>query len=996
MLQLSRGSSRRPTNQRAPAVLILCLALIPSVSQALDPSKAVTQYVHRSWGTEDGLPQISAMALAQTPDGYLWIATQNGLARFDGVRFSVFDQSNTPQLGDNTITALRADRTGTLWIGTAAGVTAWRGGRFRSFGPRDGLPPGPIFSLFEARDGGIWLGSRGVVFERKGGRFVRRNMPVPGDVLSIAESDGAIWVAAYGGLIRIRGDACDRFTTANGLPDDDVLSLNAVGEDLWIGTLRGLAIRRGGVFHREVPRELKTEEVWAILLDRDRTLWFGTRHGLMRLVKERVERYRSAAPAADYIVSLLEDREGSLWAGTQLGGVQQFRDGAFTMYSKSEGLGSDMVWTTFDDGAGSIWFGTEGGGLNRLAAGRVTRIPDRDGLTTKTITALARDAGGVLWVGSWDRGLFRLRDGQWTAITRKDGLTHDTVTTLEVDGPTLWVGTVHGLNRLVEGHVSNLGVPVGLPAAYIIATHRDRRGRFWVATDQGLFVQAGGRFTTHLGEIILPHHSSYFIHESRDGALWSGTHTGLLAISAEGRARLLTTRNGLLQDGVWQMEEDRAGDFWLTSTKGIYRARRAELDAGRVVDPLLLGAPDGLKGGEATLGIQPASYASADGRLWFSTTQGAAHLDPAAARRSGPQLAPLIESVLIDGRRQPPDRPLDISPGAEKLAFQFTAPSFAAPDRLRFRYQLTGYDEGWIDAGSQRVAYYTHLPPGRYQFRVAVNDGYGNWSAIEARTALRLRPRFTQTFWFYLLCSLFAAGAVAALYMARMRTIRLRHTAVLAERNRIAREFHDTLAQDLASLSHHLDAVAESGESDGKMQAIVLAKNLTRQCLVEARRSLLDLRPEVIERAGLASALEVVVRRTTELSGIAVHLQIDGTPRRFDHRVEQHILRIAQEAVANAVKHSGAREIDLIACFEQEQMELTVADRGDSPASPHDSGPLRLGFLGIQERASAIHGRLTIARRPGGGTTVRLSVPIPSGLTRASLRERLLAWNSRS
>ena len=955
----------------------LAVVLLPSAVLALDSSRAVTQYVHRSWGIQDGLPQASAAGIAQTPDGFLWIGTQHGLARFDGVRFTVYEHAGVPELPDDNISALHTDSGGTLWIGTPHGVTTWRAGVFRTLrGPN--APSGPVFAIYEAHDGAIWIASRGAVWAGKGDSFVRRQLPIPGDVLSIAEQDGSVWLAAYGGLFRVQaGDraAMEHFTTADGLPDNNVLSLDAFGGDLWIGTMRGVAVRHGGKLDRAVPNDLRTEETWTILHDRGGTLWFGTRHGLVRLAGGATATYRST-PAADYIIALLEDREGSLWAGTQLAGIQQFRDGALTTFTTAEGLGSNVVWSSYPDSAGNVWFGTDGGGLARLTAGRLSRIPDRDGHVDKTITALARDNEGTLWVGTWDRGLFSLRDGRWSVIAKKDGLADDLVASITVDGPVVWVGTAHGLSRIERGQIRNFGTREGLPSDYIVQTHRDRKGRMWVATDGGPCILEGDRCAARVGASPLPHHTAYFLHDTADGGLLIGTHEGLLSVSPRNVLRLLTTRDGLLQNEVWQMEEDRAGDYWLSSTKGIYRLRRGDLGRGRVDAPLLLDSSDGMKGGEVTLGVTPASSAGADGALWFSTTEGAVRLDPSAIGRPGTTPVPILEGLDVDGVPLSPVEGLRIRPGAEKLAFRFTAPSFAAPERLHFRYRLDGYDKDWVDAGTQRAAYYTHLPPGGYHFRMMVDDGYGRWSASGAALSLLLQPRFTQTIWFYLLVALAALSAMQAVNLARMRSTRARHAAVLAERTRIAREFHDTLAQDLASLSYHLDAVSEIEETSRRKQAINEAKDLTRHCLAEARRSLLDLRPETLERDGLAPALAEMAERAAQQSGTAVHARFDGVPRPLDPRVEQHVLRIAQEAVANAVRHSGAHDVDLVARYRPDRLTLAVSGRngGGTPAGRGES--TRVGLLGLQERAAEIGAELTVIgeRR---GLTVELSVPIP-------------------
>ena len=946
-------------SSRLPLVLVLLIAA--PVALAIDPSRSITQYVHRSWRTEDGLPQISAMALAQTPDGCLWIGTSNGLARFDGVRFTIFNRLNTPELPDNSITALRTDRHGTLWIGTAGGMARLRGSRFERLGKREGVSPAAVYALYEARDGEIWIGCPGVVYHGRNGRFVGRKLPIPADVLSFAEYGGAMWVAAYGGLFRLTGNAIERFASAQGLPADNVLTLCVIGDELWIGTSGGMVRRRAGAFDRNVPSPLAKAEVWSMLLDRQGTLWVGTRSGLVRLRGSEIATYTEKEGLSNnYIDSLLEDREGSLWVGTQLGGLNHFHDGAFTTWSKAEGLASDVVWSVVDDGRAGTWIGMEGGGLALLTGGRLQPVA----IPAKSVTSVARTADGTFWVGTWDRGLLRQRGSGWSATTKSGGLADTTVTSLEADGNALWVGTAHGLSHVDGTRITNF-----VPGAYVVATHRDRQGRVWVATDAGLCRVAGDRCVTDFGGKPLPAKPAYCIHEDRDGVLWFGTRLGLFSITPAGATRLLTSRDGLREDRVFHVEEDRDRDFWLVSGNGISLARRGDVLRGRVVGPVAFGIADGMKSAEVTYGTTPSTAAAADGSIWFPTVRGVARLDPAAAKRaSAAPLLPRIEEVVADGRPQPPGGPLDLPPGTEKLEFHYTAPSFVAPEQIRFRYRLKGYDRDWIDAGSRRVAYYTHLPGGRYEFQVMAADRFGRWTRTDVRTSLRLRPRFTETIWFELLIAAMAAAGAMAIYAARVRRIRAQHTAVLAERNRIAREFHDTLAQSLVAISQQLH-LAERSDDDEPLR---VAQELVRECLTDTRRSLLDLRPEVLERAGLPAALEAIAAHARDVSDIAVMTTISGTPRPLDARAEQNILRIAQEAVTNAVRHSGAKSIHIALLFDDGSVELSIADDGSGPPRRSDSGPLQLGLVGVRERAVEIGGEVEVMRNAAGGTTVRL------------------------
>jgi signal transduction histidine kinase len=694
----------------------------------------------------------------------------------------------------------------------------------------------------------------------------------------------------------------------------------------------------------------------------------------------------------DYTDALFEDREGSLWVGTELDGVNQLRDGAITTYSKAEGLPAETVWSVMDDGRGTVWIGTEKG-LALLRHGRLT--PLESPVPSQTICTILQAPDGTIWIGTYDQGLFGLHDGRWSHFTRREGLPNDEVTALEVDGNTLWIGTADGLARMSGGRMTTLPRD-GFPSTYITLLHRDQRRRMWAGTWKGLaLLDDRGIATQKFGGKTLPQDPAYCMHEDRDGAIWTGTPSGLLHISATDHVSVLTTRDGLPTDDISHVEQDQAGDFWLSCVKGIVRVSKQELERGKITSALILDSADGMKrDSECTGGTQDGSYASHAGSIWFATTRGVSRVDPMLAGRWHSPPPVRIEEMIADGKRQAAGERIELSSGTEQLEFHYTAPSFRAPDRIRFRYQLIGYDRDWIDAGTRRAAYYAHVPPGTYRFRVAA---YVNpWVQLQsgAELAFALRPAFSQTIWFQVLWTVAAALLALAIYLMRVRNIRAKYAAVLAERNRIAREFHDTLAQSLVALGFQLDAVIDSIGDSGKLpearRAIDGARKLARQCLSETRRSLLDMRPEVLERADLVSAVGAVAAQAREASGIAVSAEIIGEARRLDSRVEQHMLRIAQEGLTNAVRHAGAQKITVALRFDDDLVELSIIDDGSGPRSMADSGPLRLGILGIRERAAEVGGRLSVSSRAGEGTTISLIVP--SG-ERPTLATRILAWS---
>jgi signal transduction histidine kinase/ligand-binding sensor domain-containing protein len=986
--------SRETKSVKALLASVWLIFAAGPVALALDPSRAFTQYVHRSW-SGSGVPETSLTAIAQTPDGYLWIATEDmGLARYDGAAFSHFDKSTTSQLPDDAVFGLFVDRQGALWIATDGGMTVYRDGRFKTVGLGDGLPQQRFTFASQTTDGDIWVGGGEHLFHGHQGVFRERVLPfhVTG-IRAFAATQRGLWIGTASGLVLLSGQNAERFTTTDGLPSNEVTALRADGDALWIGTQRGAVYWGGGAF-RKLPKELGSTQIWAIACDRDGSTWFATRSGLMRLRGDDLAVFKELHGLSNnWIKSVFEDADGSLWLGGGLGTLDQFRAGPVTTYSRSEGLPAQAVWSVFDDRHGDVWIGMEEGGLARLSRGTLKAID----LPSRRITAITGEADGTLWVGTGDRGVLRLRGGIWTSITTREGLCDDAITTLEVDGNALWVGTEYGLSRVEQGHIRSFALRDGLPEEWVHTTHRDRSGRFWVGTEKGLAWLDGEHFVSQLGSIPLPKQRINFIHEDARGWLWIGSHAGLLSISPAGIVRRLTTRDGLPRDEIVSIHEDRHGNFWISTGDGVFSVPRAALEQGRIIrPPTILGTADGMKSSAIMYGDQPSSRTAADGSIWYATFRGAARLDPDAAAHRPAHPWPLIESILVDGRSEKGDGPLDIAPGAEKLEFHYAAPSLIAPERIRFQYQLEGYDHDWIEAGTRRIAFYTHLPPGQYRFRVKVDDGWG-WSAQkETATRLLLRPRFSQTPWFFAVLAAVAALAAAVVYLLRMNRIHAEYAAVMTERNRIAREFHDTLAQGLAGLSYQLasasKAVGDAPDFAVVRRSLETATAVARNCLSETRRSLLDLRPDILERGDLARAIQAVASEVGDSASIPVRAFVSGKPRRLERCVEQHMLRIAQESVANAVRHSGARKVEIRLTFTDDQIELSVIDDGKGPPSLTDSDPLRFGIVGIVERAEEIGGRLTVTGRRGEGTTVRLTVPLRSNRRIANVLWGAVGW----
>jgi diguanylate cyclase (GGDEF)-like protein len=812
------GGARASRAHLGAILLLASLGLPARHALALDPAKLLSQYTHQAWKAEEGLPQSYVKAIAQTKDGYLWLGTEGGLARFDGVRFAVFDERNAPALRGSDILALCATSDGSLWIGLrGGGAVRYSSGAFTGYTAREGLPSDVVRSLYEDSSGRLWIGTDGGAVLFRGGRFVAAYPNVPGrepdTVMAIAESGGDLWFATYGaGLRRLHQGVVTTFDHTRGLSSDLVRCLYADRDGgLWIGT-------RGGGFgklraDRFTPYSLHAGN-WAtigtggIKRDRDGNLWIGTvGGGLLRLqAGERIAAYtKSDGLASDVVDCVFEDREGILWIGTEGEGLHSLKDGKVTTFGLAEGLSGNDLFPIFEDRARTLWLGSRGGGLNALRDGRISAYTKRQGLSSDVVKSLAEDREGNLWIGTDGGGLDRLRDGRFRHYGTGEGLSDDRVIALLCDRQNnLWIGTYGGgLNLLRDGKISVFGTRDGMSSAAVLSLTEDREGTLWIGTDGGgLNHLRAGAFTVLSTKDGLVNDVVQAVHEDAQGVLWIGTAGGLSRLQ-NGRFTSYTWRTGLLDDSIYQILEDEQNNLWMSCNKGIFRVAKAELNdvaEGRAqnVHSSSFGTADGMKSSECNGSSQPAGWKAHDGALWFPTTEGAVRIDPLHLP-SNPLPPPVsIEDVLINRHRYPSSASLSAPPGGGEIEIHYAALSMLDPKKVLFRYRLRGFDSSWIEAGVRRVAYYTNTPPGRYRFEVIACNNDGVWNEAGAGIDVYLQPHFYQTYWFLGLCVLAAVVAGVVVHKFRVRTLtRRKHelTRLVAERTRQLEEANEILRQ---------------------------------------------------------------------------------------------------------------------------------------------------------------------------------------------------------
>ena len=980
----------RPRCLRSKLVLILIVLYIADAVVALNPNKNLNEFGNQVWLTENGLPQNTVQAILQTRDGYLWFGTQEGLARFNGTNFVIFDRENTPQLKSNDIRSLLEDRNGSLWIGTSYGLVRMQGTNFTAFTTAEGLPDNTIGPLLENSDGAIWIGTGSGLVRFVNNSFTAISLQgVTGtDIQSLLQDrSGVTWIGNASGVTSVQNGAVVQTKPSIELAGR---SVNSIVQDdagrLWYGSDTGLI----GVFNDQLT-SLTTENglpdnhVNFLKADKEGCVWIGTSGGLARLsvVNNQPKLTTAEGLSSNLVLSIFEDREGSVWVGTESGGLNVLRDRKFTTLTTRNGLGSDLVKALYQDSKGALWTGTNGGGVTVFTYGQAKTYTTKDGLSSNVVLSLYGDEKGTIWIGTPD-GLNQFRDGRFTTLTVADGLSSDLVRSIFVDrGGVIWVGTRNGLNRIKDGQFTIFTTKDGLANDFIGTVSQTSDSALWIGTRAGLSEYKNGSFTSFTTKDGLSNEVVTALYEDSDHNLWVGTNGGGLNRLHDRKFVSYTTRNGLPDNVIYRILEDNQRNLWCTSPKGIFKLALSDLNdfaehKTQSLTPTAYGTSDGMLTRECSGGGYPAGWKGLDGKLWFPTIKGIAMIDPNNTEFNREPPPVMIEQIRVDDQPVASQSGLELRPGTTRLEFYFAALSYVAPDKLRFKYKLEGFDPGWIDAGTRRAASYTNLRPGNYTFHVIAANNDGVWNSQGASIQFYWRPHFYQTYWFYALLVLMLAIAVWQTYRLRVRRIQRQFDAVLAERTRIAREIHDNLAQEMLGISVQLEVVARTMPPDADVAQTHLdrVRMLVRHGIAEARRYVWDLRSQALDKADLPTALSETTRRLTADTDVEAQVEVSGVFRPLTRTIEDNLLRICQEAINNAVLHANASKLIVKMTFDIQRVQLSVRDdgRGFDVATGIKNG--HFGLVGMRERAERIGGRLNILSSTDTGTEVVVDVPI--------------------
>jgi len=1013
----TRGRGRQVVS--LGALLALMLLAWSLSAFALDPALDVSQYAHTAWKIREGHFKGTIVAIAQTQDGYLWLGTEFGLLRFDGVRYGAWQPPAGQELPSSYIRSLLPARDGTLWIGTAKGLASWKDGKLTHYKELEGQA---VWALLEDREGTVWAGGQATP---------------AGKLCAIRNGN----VQCYGEDGRF-GQFIDT------LYEDS-------GGNVWVGGMAGLWRWKPG------PPKLypMPDRVHALMEDDDGALAVVMHSGIKRLVKEKLEAY--PLPATDLRFTpngIFRDRDGGLWIGTADRGIVHAHQGKIDVFGRSDSLSGDFIERIFEDREGNIWVATLDG-LDRFRDLAVSTISVKQGLSNAAVQSVLAARDGSVWLGTLD-GLNRWNNGQITVYRRSkartggakagafgarevtdSGLPDDTLESLFQDfRDRIWVSTRRGVAFLENGRFT----PVGSVPGGVEAIAGDREGNLWFSQRGSLFHLRGGRMVeqipwARLGQkeqarslvadpsggglwLAFPGAVVYFkdgqirasyivanglgaghirdLQLDREGALWAATETGASWLK-DGRVATLSSKNGLpCDDADWVMEDDDHS-FWVYMACGLVRIARSELDAWAVsatndptrrVQVTVFDSPDGVRSHTGTTGNSPSVAKSTDGKLWFLPWDGVSVVDP--RRLPFNSLAPPVHIELITGDRKTYDAtsgvngPLRLPPLARDLGIDYTALSLVGREKVLFRYKLENWDGDWQDVGARRQAFYNNLPPGAYRFRVSACNNSGVWNEAGAFLDFSIAPAYYQTTWFRLALMVAFLALLAALYQLWLRQLarqfNIRMEERVNERTRIARDFHDTLLQSFQGvlLKFHAVTYLFPDRPDEALKTLESVIEQARQAITEGRDAVQGLRSSTVVSNDLALALnalgEELAADQTGRNSPGFLVAVEGVTRNLVPLIRDEVFRIAGEALRNAFRHAQARRIDVEIRYDRRQLRLRVRDdgKGIDPKILAEGGRDRhYGLAGMRERAKLVGGKLAVRSKLDSGTEAELTIP---------------------
>ena len=985
--------------RRSVWLCVLYLLVVPSKGYSLDPSRRISQYGHTLWRTQDGLVNATSL-ITQTTDGYIWTPTANGLARFDGVNFVPWTAPRDIPFLLRNFTALLGASDGSLWIGTSHGLGRLKDGEFHSYS-RPGDRWG-IFSIIEDHTGNIWVtryhlsSGEGAICEALGQGLhcytQADGVPLPYGLGLAEDSQGNFWIGSRH-LCRWKpGSACAIYLKNPALDDTGMLACGS-SQTVWAGKRvgspeGGLQLFSAGKWR---PYSLPGFDgsgigAEAILYDHNGSVWLGTeKRGLYRIHSGVVDHYGPADGLSGYQVSdLYEDHEGNLWVATE-GGLDMFHNTPVVSYSVKEGLSSSYTSAILASRDGSIWIAGDNG-IDVLRDGRKRYPPGWPSGVKQTTYSLFEDHAGTIWMSPgndlayWDQGHFHvLKQPNGDSLGVVHGITEDVQ-------HNLWALSQTCLFRIDHRQVQRCiplpkdFAPPGLLAPYL-------QGDVWISdTANHVFGYRNGQFqTVELGDIGSANAIEAMIADA-DDPLLIATLGGVFRWDGH-RSTFLGVRNGLPCSQVFWMVKDAYGSLWLGAQCGLLRINASELtkwrhDAGAKVAIKTLDRFDGAYPA-MWFRVEPLATRAPDGRIWYANGFEVQTIDPDHLFQNPVMPWVHVRAVIADDKTYEPSSELHLPPRTRNLEIDYTALSLSVPQKVRFRYKLEGRDSGWHDPGTRRQAFYTDLKPGNYTFHVIASNNDGVWNETGAALSFAVAPAFDQTAWFRALSILATAGVVWSLYWLRLRqaTTRLhqRLGARMEERERIARELHDTFFQGIQGLLLRFHtATSQLSKDEPTRRIFEETLKQSDQVMLEGRELVLDLRETVSKPTNLPTAFADFGEGMRRGASCSFRVVVNGSVRPLHPVVFQEAFKIGKEALGNAFRHSGAHSIERELNYERSAFRIRIRDNGmgiDSAILRKGHRDGHFGLPGMRERAHKIGAHLDVWSRAEAGTEVELQIP---------------------
>ncbi len=956
----------------------------------------------RSWQAEDGLPDNNVTGVAQTSEGYLWVSTHAGLARFDGVRFVSWPLPVGTGISNSLVRTLMLGRDNQLWAALEAGaglVVGFSGPATNVFTSASGVPNFKPLVMAQTPDGAVWVsyvdGSVCRMAKAKVERFgSREGLTGVGGSWLATDADGQLWFAKAG---RVGVFTNGQFEAKWNSPNRIVRIARARDGGVWI--VAGLQLLkcvhgREPVALARISTQRPGVEPAVIHEDRLGGVWIGTTAG--GLFRWDGKEIAPVETSHSDITSVTEDSEGNIWAGTEGGGLDRLRHRVLELHGSADGLPFETARSVCVDDAGVVWATGANGALVRYNADRWQTITNGLGWQGARATCVANDRRGGVWVGTYHGGILHWQDGRFNALRREDGLAGETVRALLVDSRgDLWIGleTANCLQRLHDGVLKTFAQPAG--SRTIRAIVEDAAGKIWLGTSDGFLLRVeGDELVDETPRALQPTKPIRALHATPDGSVWIAYAAAGVGWLRGGKFSRFGMEHGLPNNYICGIASDDGGALWFTSGHGIFQVRQREFETvaeGRSSRVLAVdfGRNEGLLNLQGSYGYSPAAAQGTNGQMWYATRSGlvAARPDRVQANRIPPMV--LMEQLMVDGRpmalpanggrvRLPPDH--------RKVEVEFTALNFAAPESILLQHRLTGWDEDWSEPKSERSVAFSRLQAGQYELHVMARNAAGVWNREGAKLMFEVEPFLWQRWWFRIA----AVGAFTVVIIAIVRYVSFRRlrqkllrleqeTALQRDRVRIAHDLHDDLGANLTQIAllselaqkdfekpaaarGHLDQIFRTAKSlTRSLDEIVWAVNPKNDSLDRFVAHLCTFVPEYLHSAGVRCRLDVP-EEVPELV--------------LPANVRHHLHLAVKEALHNVVKHARASEVRLQLRVGEDELVVAIEDDGQGSAESPAKNASQDGLLNLPDRMREVGGRFERRTGVGQGTTIRLTVPL--------------------